>query len=321
MVLSVAGLVGVAIAAESTPDYGVRTARLNDGERPGSSFDHAVESGASITDAVEIFNFTGEPMVFDIYSADMVLTSNTGSSTAASREADVVGTGLWIVVSTETVEVPRRDSVLVDFDIVVPVGTPRGDNAAAILVEPYAEPTGASIESKTRIGIHVNIEVIGQVDLGVELGDLTSERLDDIVQFRLEVENTGSVTFEVGGTATVTDWGGDQRAEIQFEPEGVFVAPGEQVILIADWTDPPLFGRFDTAASVQVVVGDREPVTFETNILTVWIIPWALLASIFVVALIIVGVLYAKRDSIRAWRERRSDERAMLKDYRKQRDA
>ena len=318
-VLCVVGLAGIAIGAESTPDYGVRTARLNDAERPGNSFDHAVESSTSVTDAVEIFNFTDKTMVFDVYASDMVPLAD-GGLTAASRTDEVTGTGLWIVVSTDTVEVPPRESVLVDFDIVVPVGTPPGDQFAALLVEPETEPTGGSIESRTRIGIRVNIEVIGEVDLGVALGGLTSERLGGTVQYRLEVENTGSVTFEAGGIATVADWRGNQRAEIVFEPAGVFVAPGDQVVLVADWTDPPLFGRFDTTATVQATVGDRESVPFETGVLTVWIIPWALVISILVVVLIIAGILYAKRDSIRAWRERRRDERAMLKDYRRTRD-
>ena len=319
MVLSVAGMVSVAIAAESSPDYGVRTARLNDAERPGSSFDHAIESGTTVTDAVEIFNFTAEPMSFDVYATDMVAASNGGVA-PASRSIEVTGTGLWIVVSEDTVEVPANDSVLVDFDIVVPVGTPPGEEVAAVLVEPLTEPSGGSIESKTRIGIRVNIEVIGEVDLGVAVGELSSQRIGGTVQYRLEVENTGSVTFEVGGSATVIDWRGDERAEIVLEPAGVFVAPGEQVVLVADWTDPPLFGRFDTTATVQATVGDREPVPFETDVLTVWIIPWALVIGILVVVLILAWILYAKRDSIRSWRERRRDERAMLKDYRRTRD-
>jgi hypothetical protein len=319
VLLSVAGMVGVAIGAETTPDYGVRTARLNDGERPGSSFDHAVESGTSITDAVEIFNFTATPMTFDVYSADMVSTSN-GGLTAASRTVDVAGTGLWIVVSTDPVEVPPHESVLVDFDIVVPEGTPPGDNAAAILVEPHAESTGASIESRTRIGIRINIEVIGQVELGVALGDLASERLGDTIRFRLEVSNTGSTTFEVDGAATVANWSGDELAEILLEPAGVFVAPGEQVVLVADWADPPFFGRVDTVATVRATVGDREPVLFETSVLTLWIIPWALIVIAAAALVLTAWILYRRRDAIKAWRDRRRDERAMLKDYRKHRD-
>ena len=318
--LGAGGLGGIAEGAESQPDYGVRTARLNDAQRPGSSFDHAVESGTTITDAVEIFNFTGETMVFDVYSADMVPISN-GGVTAASRNVEVTGTGTWIVVSTDMVEVPPHDSVLVGFDIVVPVGTPPGDEVAALLVGSQTAPTDGSIESKTRIGIRVNIEVIGEVDLGVVLGRFTSERIGDTVRYRLEVSNTGSVTFEAGGTATITDWSDTIRAEILLEPAGVFVAPGDQVVLVADWTDPPLFGRFDTTATVQVTVGDRESVPFETGVLTIWIIPWGFIAIIAIVVLLIAGIVYWQRGDIKAWRERRRDERAMLKDYRKQREA
>ena len=318
-VLGTVGLTGIAEGAESQPDYGVRTARLNDADRPGSSFDHAVESGTTVTDAVEIFNFTAEPMSFDVYSTDMVPISN-GGLTAASRNVEVTGTGLWIVVSTDTVEVPPNDSELVDFDIVVPVGTPPGDEVAALMVGSQTEPTGGSIESKTRIGIRVNIKVIGEVDLGVALGGLTSERLGDTVQFRLEVENTGSVTFQAHGTVTVADRRGDERARIVLEPAGVFVAPGEKVVLVADWTDPPSFGRFDAAATVYATVGDREPIPFETGVLTVWIIPWAFMAIIAVAVLLIFWILYWQRGNIKAWRERHRDERAMLKDYRRTRD-
>lgn len=318
-VLSVAGMVGIAMGAESSPDYGVRTARLNDAERPGNSFDHAVESGTSITDAVEIFNFTADPMSFDVYATDMVAMSN-GGLTAASRTAEVAETGGWIVVSAESVEVPPNDSALVDFDIVVPVGAPPGEEFAAVIVEPPTEPTGGTIESKTRIGIRVNIEVIGEVNLGVALGDLTSERVGGTVRYRLEVGNTGSVTFETGGTATITDWSDATRAEVVLEPAGVFVAPGEQVVLIADWTDPPLFGRFDTTATVQAIVGDREPVLFEAGVVTLWIIPWLLVLGVLVLTLAAVWVVFVTRTRRKLWLERRREERQVLRDYRRNRD-
>jgi hypothetical protein len=45
------------------------------------------------------------------------------------------------------------------------------------------------------------------------------------------------------------------------------------------------------------------------------------MATIAVAILLIAWILFWQRGNIKAWRERRGDERAMLKDYRQQRDA
>jgi hypothetical protein len=146
---------GWAVGGQST--YAARPAP-GPGDRTGGSFDLTVPAGASASDAVEIFNYTGEPTTFAVYAADAVRTTS-GSLAPAAREAPITGPGSWIKVAQATVSVPPRASATVRFIVAVPQGAVLGRTTAAVLVEPQNDRSGGTVGTITRVGLWVNVEV------------------------------------------------------------------------------------------------------------------------------------------------------------------
>ena len=126
---------GTAVAAEdNSADYGVRPEPVGDGSRPIDRIEHALEPGASVADAIQVFNFSDEAAVFDIYPADMV-PSSSGSPAPAVRGTAIEAEGSWLTVATDTVELAPGESATVGIAIEVPLEASLGDHQAVVLVE------------------------------------------------------------------------------------------------------------------------------------------------------------------------------------------
>ncbi len=300
------------------PDYGARPAPLGEAVRASGFFAHSLEAGTGVVDAVEVFNLTNGAASFDIYAADMV-QSTAGGLTAASPDLEVTGPGTWVSPKQGTVQVEPRSSARVEFTVDVPQGTAPGNYFASLLVEPLLPVGTGNIETRARIGLRVEIEVLGEVDLGVGLAPLTFVRESGEVRFELSATNTGSVTFASDGSVVVVSGSGDPVAELSLEPSGRFVAPGEQIIFQAVWENPPLFGRYMAEADLQAVVGNRLPVRFPSNTVAIWLVPWTLIGTGLLVLGGVGWVLYASRQRRGKWIRHRREERALLRDFRERR--
>jgi hypothetical protein len=145
------------VLAEDGPTYGARPAP-GDGDRSSGTFKLTVGAGSSVSDAVEVLNFTNESATFDVYAGDVVPTSGGGLA-PAPRNADITGPAAWVRVSQATVEVPPRSAATVPFTVNVPGGTARGDHMAALLVEAQDADDTAAIASRTRIGLWIKLSV------------------------------------------------------------------------------------------------------------------------------------------------------------------
>jgi hypothetical protein len=306
--------------APAGPSYGVRPAHHADGARAGRLIAHALEVDTVVTDGVEIFNFTDEPARFEVYAADMVATSGGGVA-PAPRDAEVTGPGTWIEPDQEELEVAPHRSVVVPVTIEVPQGTVPGEHVAALLVEPMTEAGDQTIQARARVALRVQLEVLGEIDLGVQLGTLRWRQTGQTVRFDLPVTNGGNVTVVVDGTVVITDRGAQPKGELLFSPAARTMAPDATTSLEAVWEDPPWFGRVTAQAVVDAHAGEREPVRFVGDAVTFWIVPWASLLAAFASLALLAAVFFASRDRRRAWRERRREERELLRDFRAERRA
>lgn len=297
-------------------DYGVRPAPVGDGSRPIDRFEHAVEPGTSITDAVQVFNFGGETSVFDLYPADMVPSSNGGLA-PATRESEIVSEGSWLTVDVETIELGPGESATVGFAIDVPLDASVGEHEAVMLVERRESPGEGAIDVRTRVGLRVGIEVLNEIDLAADLGSLGWDRAKRA--FHLPLSNTGDVTFAVSGAVHVTDDDGHEIAAVTLLPEGRHVAAGEDATLDAVWEDPPLFGRFQAEAVVAVVVGDRTPVLIQSETISLLLVPWTLIVTVIGLIFSLVWALSLLRPHWKTRGRHRREEKAMLRDFRRRR--
>jgi hypothetical protein len=299
--------------------YGARAADAASREVSGLTFDHALEAGTSIEDAVEIINYGGQPVRFEIYGADLVPTGGGGAAPAA-RDEEVVGAGAWVRPTRSSVAVAPYDAVLVPFTLSVPLGTVPGRHEAALLVEPVLAETSEMIVSRSRVSLRVQIEVLGAIDLGVDLGPLGRGREGRAVTFRLPVTNTGNVTFVAGGVVSVVGGGDEPLAEVPFDPTNKALAPEVSGTFTARWDDAPWFGRVIAQPVIDVDVGDRPPVQFVGDPVTVWLVPWPQVLFTLGLAAALAALLLATRDPRHRWWERRREERQLIRDHRARRE-
>jgi hypothetical protein len=300
------------------PTYGARPAHHADGARAGRMFAHALEVGTVVTDAVEIFNFTGEPASFDIYPADMVRASGDTLAPAA-RESELTGAGAWLALEEQRVEIPPRTSVLVPFTIEVPPGTVPGAHVAALLVEPIRRSTGQTIEARARVAMQVQLDVLGEIDLGVQLGSLQWRQSGREVHFDLPVRNGGNVTFVADGIVVVEGRDVVRLRDVPLLPAARTLAPGATTRFEAVWVEPPWIGRVTARAVVEAQAGDRAPVEFVGEPVTFWVVPWTSLLVAAGVLALLTAILLASRERRGQWRERRREEREVLREYRARR--
>lgn len=310
---------GIALAADNDgADYGVRPAPVGDGSRQIDRIEHALEPGASIADAIQIFNFSGGMAVFDIYPADMVPTGNGGMAPAAP-DTEIVAEGSWLTVETGTVELGPGEWATVGFDIDVPAEASIGEHEAVVLVERH-EPSGEGmVDIRTRVGLRVKIEVLSEIDLAATLGPLSWGKDGGDVNFSIPLRNTGDVTFAASGAVRITDGDGDEIAAITLLPDGRYVAPDEDAVLEAVWEDPPLFGRFEAEAVVEAVVGERTPVAFPSETISFWLVPWVGVIVTLGVLVALLWLFYLWRPHLQKRARHRREERALLRDFRHRR--
>ena len=300
----------------SMPDYGARPAHYGNPDLPAGSYLHAVEPGITIVDAVEVFNFTAEPATILVYTSDLV-RSTGGTLAPPGPDVEVTGAGTWLTPEHEEVTVAPRSSELVAFDLTAPAGTPPGDYAAALIVEPRAVPGAGNILNRARIAMRIDIEVLGEVDLGVVVGDVIWSRTDDGIRFTTPVTNTGAVTFSAAGYTQVEGWR-IAPTDLVVGPADLYPGPGSTVTLYADWENPPLFGHFRASTIVDATVGPRMPVRFVSAEIDFWIVPWGLIAGILGAVLLIAVAVFATRQPRQRRRERRLAEREVVRRFREQ---
>lgn len=146
------------ILAADGATYGARPGP-GEGDRSSGTIFLTVAAGASVTDAVEVINFTGAPASFDVYVADVVATSEGGRAPAA-REVAISGAAAWVDVHQPSVEVPGRSGNLVSFSVDPPPNTSPGPYTAAILVQPERAADDGVVTARTRAGLWIEIQVL-----------------------------------------------------------------------------------------------------------------------------------------------------------------
>lgn len=312
-------LVGAAPPGTSSgPAYGARPAHHGDSDLAAMSYAHAVEVDVVLQDAVEVLNFTREPATFEVYTADLIIDA-AGNRAPAARSVAVTGPGSWITLASSRIDLAARSSELVDFTIQVPVGTPPGEYAAALLVERDVDIRGDGVVSRTRISLPIDLEVLGEIDLAVELGALSAVRDGRDVRFELAVTNTGNVTFDATGRVAIGEDAQAPVEQVSLLPSPRVMAPAATAPLAGVWEDAPWFGRITAHPIIEARVGERTPLIVVGDPITVWLVPWWQLITVGVVLALVLTWLIATRDRRRQWFADRQEERALVHDLRHQR--
>jgi hypothetical protein len=156
-------LIGVVTpaAAQDGGMYGARPAPGGGGDRSAGAFQLSAAAGTSVSDSLEVLNFTNSAAVFDLYATNAIETAGGGLAPAA-RDASVTGSASWIRFSVSSVEVPPRSSATIAFTVAVPDDAARGAELSALIVEPQLPTDRGSIAARSRIGLWLTLTVTGR---------------------------------------------------------------------------------------------------------------------------------------------------------------
>lgn len=301
LVLAIATLtafLGFATRADAidTGTLGIRPATESD-------FFHLSLYPGSATDATAVLsNHTDKPITLLTYPVDGTSTPQGRFSLAAQGDPRS-GVGAWVQLHADHVTVPARAELKVGFRLAVPAGTPPGDYAGGLVIQPPEQAgksvtvggqTAVTLNVIQRQGVRIYLHVAGAAIRTLQTGPLSWQHTDSMLTFDLAVTNTGNTTLHPTATLDMTSRIG-ATTQLQFSaPE--LLLPGASTTLHTTLPRAPLIEAGAADAAVQSEAG-----TSHTGA-NISYVPATLLAA---AALLLVLLLVATWRSIRFLRRAR----------------
>jgi hypothetical protein len=277
------------------------------GNRPTLSY--AAAPGSTIEDAVTLYNFGNESLIFQVFATD-AFNDDAGQFDVRSLDEEQDGVGAWIALEQDLVQVPPGQQVTIPITVEVPEDARTGDHAGAILAASDAvspDEAGALVTVRRQTGTRVFVRVDGPIQPQLVVRDLTvdydqrANPLDGTANITYRVENTGNV--RISGASSVSVAGLLGVGETALPPVAIpELLPGGSATLTATASGIQALGRVTATVTVTPdPTGDGAELGEITASASTFALPIALL---LVVLAILLGAL--------AWRavrrHRTSDE-------------
>lgn len=164
MVVSLLLWPSVASAAEdgSSVTWAVRPADAQ-GADGRVTVDHEVDAGASITEHIEVRNFSQQEVVFTLSAADGYFTDNDRFNMLTQNEPST-DAGAWVTVPG-AVSVPAGEARVVLYTVDVPADATPGDHLAGVAASVFTDGSDAGGEQvgiEGRVGVPITLHVPGE---------------------------------------------------------------------------------------------------------------------------------------------------------------
>ncbi len=291
--------------------WGVQPADAEGAADGRVSYRYRLDPGATVTDTMLVTNFSTIDVVFDLAASDGVVTEQ-GVFDLLPPDQEPVDVGSWVQIP-ETVTVPAGQSVAVPFTLTVPTEVTPGDHPGGIVASVSSQTTedaGAQVGVANRTGLRIHLRVTGEIEPVVAFTDVTTRYEPSWNPFRpgtLHVEyrlvNEGNVRlgsiqqFEVSGPYGLPSGGtGPSGTVIGQQRE---ILPGQSAVVreTIEGVWPVAQVVTDLSAYLEPVGEDElaVPLPDVTAQATVWAVPWAQLAALAVLALLVVALVMWRR--------------------------
>lgn len=293
---AILAIVALVLAAAVTASWPVdRATAVTDGTigiRPAteSDFFHlSLYPGAATEATAIVTNQSSEPVTLLIYPVDGEGTPQ-GTFAFGGQADERAGVGAWIDLDVQQITIPARSEIPVPFLLSVPEGTPPGDYAGGLIIQPppvegetteLGDGTALRLDIVQRQGLRIYLDVAGVAIQQLDRGELTWKKSGDSITFSLPVHNTGNTILHPTGTLDVSGWIGANETIDFVAPESLL--PGAEYTMTAELPEAPFlhWGR------AQARIGSEAGVSRVG--IDVVIVPWELVAA--VLAVLLVGAL------------------------------
>ena len=258
LALALAGAVGP-VAAVDNGALGIRPATESD------FFHLTVYPGFAIDVTAIVSNHNTAPIVLLDYPVD-AHSSAQGTFAMGAQTDKTSDVGSWVHLSTPaSITVAAGAEYKIPFRLTVPVGTPPGDYAGAVIIQSppvigktstVHGDTAVRLDTVQRQGVRIYLTVAGTAVKRLSRGSLSWARSGDSMTFTLPVHNSGNVTLHPTAELTVHGWFG-LATKIKF-PTLEAVLPGATYIFKTQLRHAPLVAVGTASAAVVSEAGSQQ---------------------------------------------------------------
>ncbi|GAA3887423.1 DUF916 domain-containing protein [Leifsonia kafniensis] len=307
--------VSPALAAEGAGDvtWGVRTAS-NENGADRQNFSYTIDPGAQLSDALVISNHDTEPLELDVYAADG-FTTTSGQLDLVTPDTASIAVGAWTTVSSGHLQIAAGETVEVPFEVTVPADATPGDYAGGILTSLLQPGQEQGINVDRRLGIRMHVRVLGDLAPSLAIEKMHIDYAGSANPFgtgdatvTYTVHNTGNVRIAAAQTLKLAGPFGLLSRNLEDVAAVPEILPGES------WTvSVPVAGVFPAfwlsatatlAPEFAVVAGATPGIDPVSVTMGSWVIPWAPLALLVLVAAVVVAVVLLGKRRHRVHKQR-----------------
>lgn len=285
---------------------GPASAKKIDG-RPYFTYD--ASPGGYLEDHIAVVNFATHAQTLNVYPVDAV-SGTKGTFTYAPKTAAHKQVGAWLRVGTKfsgKVTVGPRKTVILPVFLHVPHNASPGDHAGAVIVSVTGLVKGKKnqlVKFEQRIATRVIVRVSGRLQPRLSIENLHASYSGSLNPFSggsvtvtYAVGNTGNALL--GATQQVTGHGLlGSEARATTLPGVPLLLPGGLYKVSTHVSG--VFPEFEVTATVRLAPvglrGDLNPGAHVTTAsVTLWTIPWLLIAIVIVLLLVIIALIGRRR--------------------------
>lgn len=298
--------IDIAEAEETQPDnkwFKTQTVQLygrsfNDFVLSPGKFELSMNPGESRTFEISVANRLDNNRTFRIEIEDFTASNDL------SRGVELLGgaTGPYtlkdyVEVGDDTFTIDLGARAIIPVTITLPDDAEPGGRYGSVLISTVQKSgsdasTGSARPSSpivTRVGTLIFLTVLGDIDYSGSLKQftLTNDKLwfeEGPIDFSILYENTGTTHVSPYGELKIINLFGETVGFVEIDPW--FALPNSLRLKQLSWDREVLFGRY--TANLRLNRGYDDIIDEST--LTFWVLPWKMMATIFVGVFIIVFI-------------------------------
>ncbi|MFE2311564.1 hypothetical protein, partial [Streptomyces sp. NPDC059411] len=266
-------------------------------------FSYGVTGGAGLRDQIAVWNYGDAPLTLAVYASDAVNTVDGGFDLLPAGRAPK-DAGSWIKLEKDKVIVPPKGKVIVPFTVSVPREVTPGDHTAGIVASLAGggqDAQGNKVRLDQRVGSRVYIRAAGTLTPRLDVTGVSASYEGTANPFgtgsatvTYTLRNTGNVRLGARQAVRVNSLLGTSVTAGGLKDLGELL-PGTSLTITAKADGVPPVLRSSAVVSVQPVavrdgVDPRLPSL--TRSVSLWTVPWTLLAMVLVIT---GGGLWARR--------------------------
>lgn len=240
------GNTGLGIRLLEVPEH------LKDDPRALNYIIDNVPPGTTFTRRVEVFNRTGAPGTFQVYTGAARISSDGAFGPA--EDGTVTELTTWMSVDTSEVTLADREAAEVVATIAVPADAPEGEQYGVLWAQsagPAAEGMGAQVINRVGIRVYLSVGPGNGPPADFVIDSLTPRRsAEGLPEILVDLSNTGGRAVDILGDLNLSD-GPGQLSAGPFTARSLTLPPGERSQMVFTLSDSLPNGPWTAALTLK----------------------------------------------------------------------